>query len=45
LQDRVAGELGLPAGRLVMIVKSAHAYETEFAYLRGVLADDAGRCR
>jgi thymidylate synthase len=46
LQHRVAGELGLAAGRLVMIVKSAHAYETECAYLSEVLADhDGGRCR
>ena len=44
LQRRVAGELGLPAGRLLMIVKSAHLYETERAYVRGVLADqDSGR--
>jgi thymidylate synthase len=46
LQQRVAGQLGLPAGRLVMIVKSAHVYETEREYVLGVLADeDAGRCR
>lgn len=44
LQRRVAGELGLPAGRLLMIVKSAHLYETERAYVRGVLAaQDSGR--
>jgi thymidylate synthase len=44
LQRRVAGELGLPVGRLLMIVKSAHVYETERAYVRGVLADqDSGR--
>ena len=39
LQHRVAAELGLPVGRLVMIVKSAHVYETEAAYVLGVLAD------
>jgi thymidylate synthase len=44
LQRRVAVELGLPVGRLVMIVKSAHLYETERAYVRGVLTDqDSGR--
>jgi thymidylate synthase len=40
LQERVADGLGRPVGRLVMVVKSAHVYETEFEYLRGVL--DAG---
>jgi hypothetical protein len=34
----VAGQLGRPAGRLLMIVKSAHVYETERAYLLDVLA-------
>jgi thymidylate synthase len=38
LQRHVAGELSLPAGRLLMIVKSAHVYETEGDYLRRVLA-------
>jgi thymidylate synthase len=38
LQWHVAGELALPAGRLLMIVKSAHVYETERDYLRRVLA-------
>jgi thymidylate synthase len=38
LQRHVAGQLGLPAGRLLMIVKSAHVYETERGYLRRVLA-------
>lgn len=32
LQHRVAGELGLPVGRLLMTVKSAHIYETELPY-------------
>jgi thymidylate synthase len=41
LQRRVADELGCPAGRLVMVVKSAHVYATEFGYLRGVLASRA----
>jgi thymidylate synthase len=39
LQQHVAGQLALPAGRLVMIVKSAHVYETERDYLRRVLAE------
>jgi thymidylate synthase len=38
LQRHVADALGLPAGRLLMIVKSAHVYETELAYVRDVLA-------
>jgi thymidylate synthase len=38
LQERVAAGLGLPVGRLVFIVKSAHIYETEFEYMRSVLA-------
>ncbi len=43
LQHRVARELGRAAGRLIMIVKSAHVYETEQAYVRSVLAgQDAG---
>jgi thymidylate synthase len=41
LQRHVAGELGLPVGRLLMVVKSAHVYETERDYLRGVLAGTA----
>jgi thymidylate synthase len=40
LQQHVAGQLGRPAGRLLMVVKSAHVYETERAYLLGVLAGD-----
>jgi thymidylate synthase len=39
LQERVADGLGRPVGRLVMVVKSAHVYDTEFEYVRGVLAD------
>jgi Thymidylate synthase len=38
LQQHVAGQLGRPVGRLLMMVKSAHVYETERAYLLGVLA-------
>ncbi len=38
LQGLVAGELGRPAGRLIMVVKSAHVYVTESGYLRKVLA-------
>jgi thymidylate synthase len=38
LQQHVAGQLGRPAGRLLMVVKSAHVYETERGYLRDVLA-------
>jgi thymidylate synthase len=43
LQHRVASQLGLQAGRLLMTVKSAHAYETELAYMRGVLTDHDSR--
>ncbi len=38
LQHHVAGQLGRPAGRLLMVVKSAHVYETERGYLQGVMA-------
>jgi len=38
LQHHVADALGEPVGRLLMIVKSAHVYETELQYIRGVLA-------
>ena len=38
LQHRVAAALSRPVGSLTFIVKSAHVYETEFAYMRGVLA-------
>jgi thymidylate synthase len=41
LQGRVAAELGRPAGRLIMVVKSAHVYDTEVGYLRKVLAAQA----
>ena len=43
LQQQVAGQLGQPAGRLLMLVKSAHIYETERGYLLGVLGrEDPG---
>jgi thymidylate synthase len=42
LQRRVADELAVPVGRLLMTVKSAHVYETELEYVTGVLA---GTCR
>jgi hypothetical protein len=42
LQQHVAGQLGRPAGRLLMVVKSAHVYEAERAYLLGVLTGAAG---
>jgi thymidylate synthase len=46
LQHHVARELGRPAGRLTMIVKSAHIYESDLAYVLAVLADqDDGCCR
>jgi thymidylate synthase len=38
LQQHVARELGRPVGRLLMVVKSAHVYETEGDYVLGVLA-------
>jgi thymidylate synthase len=38
LQRHVADSLGVRVGRLWMIVKSAHVYETELDYIRGVLA-------
>ena len=39
LQHYVADALGRPVGRLLMVVKSAHVYESEFGYVRGVLAE------
>ena len=38
LQRHVADALGAPVGRLVMVVKSAHVYDTELAYIEGILA-------
>lgn len=37
IQGDVAGELGVPIGPLSFIVKSAHIYEPQFGYMRGVL--------
>jgi thymidylate synthase len=34
LQEHVAGELGVPLGRLVVHAKSAHVYEPEFRLMR-----------
>jgi thymidylate synthase len=46
LQRHVADALGVPVGRLLMIIKSAHVYETELNYIEGVLASNAaGRSR
>jgi thymidylate synthase len=36
-QRHVADTLGLPVGRLLMIVKSAHVHETDLDYIKGVL--------
>jgi thymidylate synthase len=41
LQRHVAASLGRPMGRLLLVVKSAHVYETEFGYVRAVLAGEA----
>jgi thymidylate synthase len=43
LQRHVADALGVPVGRLLMIVKSAHVYETDVDYIEGVLAGDFDR--
>jgi len=43
LQLHVATELQASVGRLLMIVKSAHVYETEIAYMRGILAEASDR--
>jgi thymidylate synthase len=41
LQHHVADALDVPVGRLLMIIKSAHVYETELNYIERVLAGDA----
>lgn len=41
IQHEVASSLGAPVGRLDFVVKSAHIYETEYDYMRGVLAETA----
>ena len=43
LQHHVADALAVPVGRLLMIIKSAHVYETELDYIERVLAGDAAR--
>jgi thymidylate synthase len=45
LQQHVAGALGLPVGRLLMVVKSAHVYETELVYIKGVLRSYSSNAR
>jgi thymidylate synthase len=37
LQRHVADALGVPVGRLLVVVKSAHVYETELAYIMRVV--------
>ncbi|GAA2074829.1 thymidylate synthase [Pseudolysinimonas kribbensis] len=39
LQETVAAALGLPVGDLTFVIKSAHVYDTEAAYMTGVLAE------
>ena len=41
LQSQVAERLGRPVGRLTFVVKSAHIYDTEAAFMRGALAQAA----
>ena len=41
LQERVAGELGLPVGRLTVLVKSAHVYEPELELMERLGAEAA----
>ena len=44
LQHHVADQLGRPVGRLLVVVKSAHVYETERDFVQDVLArQDRGR--
>ncbi len=38
IQRRVASGLDVAVGRLIMIVKSAHIYQTEMDYMAGILA-------
>jgi len=38
IQQDVASALGLEVGSLTFVIKSAHVYDTEFDYMRGVLA-------
>ena len=43
MQHQVARELAYPVGRLLMVVKSAHVYQSESGYVRGVLAQSKRR--
>jgi thymidylate synthase len=38
LHEHIARELGVPVGKLVFIVKSAHVYEREYEYMKTVLS-------
>jgi thymidylate synthase len=38
LQEHIAAELGVPIGKLVFAVKSAHVYDREREYMSGVLS-------
>ncbi len=38
LQQHIAGQLGIPVGPLVFIIKSAHVYSSEHAYMSSVLS-------
>ena len=39
IQDEVAAELDVPMGSLTMIVKSAHVYDIDAAFMTAVLAN------
>jgi thymidylate synthase len=39
LQEHIAGELGVPVGKLTFVIKSAHVYDRENAFMAGVLSD------
>ena len=43
LQRHVARRLGVPEGRLVMVIKSAHIYETEIDLMAGIVETAAVR--
>jgi thymidylate synthase len=45
LQQHVASALSLPVGRLLMVVKSAHVYETELGYIKDVLRSYSSSAR
>jgi hypothetical protein len=45
LQRHVADALGVPVGRLLMIIKSAHVYETELNYIERAIAAATGSTR